>query len=216
MCTGAEECTAEAACVAGRCQSSTPKARPAIDTARRLVVRPIDVAYLRRGDSPSEGALPPVFVLGREPSALLLRFAVTLPALSIVTEAYVILRRSQEVDADPAPILLHAARIAEPWDSRRARWAFMPKIHDLPLPTSVVRPDGPLLVRLDVRELVRHWPKHDPQDQGIAIVAENQTSTGMIFAMNGFRSRDLEEQSVFSRSSVGLAEALPELEIYLK
>jgi hypothetical protein len=34
-----------------------------------------------------------------------------------------------------------------------------------------------------VRELVRQWGRRDPHDQGIAIVAENETPTGMAFAL---------------------------------
>jgi hypothetical protein len=60
-----------------------------------------------------------------------------------------------------------------------------PQVVETRLPATVVEPGGPPLVRLDVRDLVRQWPKHDPNDQGIAIVAENETRTGTTFA---FRS----------------------------
>ena len=37
---------------------------------------------------------------------------------------------------------------------------------------------------MDVREIVRHWTKHDPKDQGVAIVAENETRSGTTFALS--------------------------------
>ena len=46
---------------------------------------------------------------------------------------------------------------------------------------------------MDVREIVRHWAKHDPNDQGVAIVAENETRSGTTFALNGVGAeRDVE------------------------
>src|SRR5258707_972031 len=38
------------------------------------------------------------------------------------------------------------------------------------------------LVRLDVRELVRRWRAHSSADQGIAVIAENASPTGIPFA----------------------------------
>src|SRR2546430_13108580 len=93
MCTASSECVSPSACVAGRCQPDKPNVKPAIDSARRLVVHPIDLAYLRRGQGATGGALPPIFVLGRDGGALLLRFSVALPAAANVVEAYVVMRR---------------------------------------------------------------------------------------------------------------------------
>ena len=185
MCTATSECIAQSACVAGRCQPDKPNVKPAIDAARRLVVRPVDLAYLRRGDSASGGALPPLFALGKDSAVLMMRFSVALPATANVIEAYVVLRRSDAVDDDPAPISLHATRIVQGWEGRSTSWALQPQVVESRLPATVVEPGGPSLVRLDVRDLVRQWPKHDPLDQGIAIVAENETRSGTTFA---FRS----------------------------
>jgi hypothetical protein len=185
MCTASTECTAQSACVAGRCQPDKANVKPAIDAARRLVVRPVDFAYLRRGDDASGGALPPLFVLGKDSAVLMMRFSVALPTTANVIEAYVVLRRSDAVDDDPAPISLHATRIVQGWQGRSTSWALQPQVVESRLPATVVEPGGPSLVRLDVRDLVRQWPKHDANDQGIAIVAENETRSGSTFA---FRS----------------------------
>lgn len=185
MCTASSECATQSACVAGRCQPDKPNVKPAIDAARRIVVRPVDLAYLRRGEGPSGGALPPLFALGRDSAVLMMRFSVALPSTANVIEAYVVLRRSDAVDDDPAPISLHATRIVDAWEGRSISWALQPRVVETRAPATVVEPGGPALVRLDVRDLVRQWPKHDTRDQGIAVVAENETRTGTTFA---FRS----------------------------
>ena len=211
MCTASSECATQSACVAGRCQPDRPNVKPAVDAARRLVVRPTDVAYLRRGDGPSGGALPPLFALGRDSAVLMMRFSVPLPATANIVEAYVVLRRSDVVDDDPAPISLHATRIIDGWEQRSISWALQPRVVDARAPATVVEPGGPSLVRLDVRDLVRQWPKHDPRDQGIAIVADNETRTGTTFA---FRAVGV-VGTADSRSS-SAADVEPYLELYLR
>jgi hypothetical protein len=185
MCVAESECGPSAACVGGRC---LPEGGiPAIQTARRVLFAPVDLAYLRRGGASSEaGAPPPLVVLGRNSdreSKLLLRFSVPLPPEATVIEAYLLLDRSDLVDSDPEPIALHAARIAEPWDSRSVTWATQPRIDDLNLPSTTVRPEGGPLVRVDVRDLVAKWRTHDARDQGIAVVAETSTPSGIAFAL---------------------------------
>ena len=171
--------------MAGRCQSEKPNAKPAALSARRLVVRPVDVAYVRRGDDATGGALPPAFALGRDSAVLLMRFKAELKADATIVEAYVILRRDGAVDDEPTPISLHATRIVEGWDGRSTSFARQPLLAQTRLPATVVEPNGPSLVRLDVREIVLQWAKHDPSDNGIAVVAENQSASGTTFA---FRS----------------------------
>jgi len=182
MCVASSECSAKSECVAGRCQPDKANVKPAIDAARRVVAHPVDLAYLRRGDDASGGALPPLFALGRDSAVLLLRFSVALPAAANVVEAYVVLRRSDAVDDDPVAIFLHATRIVQSWEGRSTSWALQPRVVESRLPATVVVPGGPSLVRLDVRDLVRQWPKHDPDDQGIAIVAGNESRSGSTFA----------------------------------
>jgi hypothetical protein len=230
MCTASSECSKESACVSGRCQPEKTTVKPAIDSARRLVLRPVDVAYLRSGDKASEGALPPLFALGRDGAILFLRFSVALPQTANVIEAYVVLRRASVVDDDPAPISLHATRIVEGWEGRSTSWATQPRSAETRTPSTLVEPGGPSLVRLDVRDLVRQWSKHDPTDQGIAIVSENETRTGTTFAFTSLgveRSAGSEVTStprpgteqVSADRARGAASALdvePYLELYVR
>jgi hypothetical protein len=202
MCVANAECAASSACVAGRCQPEKTNVKPSVDAARRVVVHPVDLAYLRRGDGESGGALPPEFALGRDSAVLLLRFAVAIPSTANVVEAYVVLRRSDAVDDDPTPISLHATRIVQGWEGRSTSWARQPRTAETRLPATVVAPGGPSLVRLDVRDLVRQWPKHDPADQGVAIVADNESRSGSTFAFRTARAVALDVE--------------PYLELYLR
>ena len=192
MCVTPSDCGAKAACVAGRCQPND--GIPAINAVasgnqpflvRRIIIVPDDVAYVRRGDRASGGALPSLFTLGRAADGdalLFMHFSVPLPRDANIVEAYVLLTRSDAVDSDPAPISLHAARIVEPWDSRSISWASQPRTEEVRAPATSVLPGGRTRVRLDVRELVRGWRAHEKNDHGIAILAENTSATGMTFA----------------------------------
>jgi hypothetical protein len=157
--------------------------KPAVDSARRWVVAPSDLAFVKRGDSATGGSLPPLFSLGRSNGVLFLRFSVALPANANVIEAYVCLRRATAVDDDPAPSVLHATRIIDSWEGRSTSWAYQPRVREARTPSTIVEPGGPGLVRVDVRDLVRQWAKRDQNDQGIAIIAENESHTGMTFAL---------------------------------
>jgi len=181
MCNAASECSARAACVAGRCQSTAAQVKPAIDASRRWVFRPTDLAYVRRGDPAGDG-VPPLLVLGKGGARLFLRFAVDLPPNLNVVEAYVVLRRSAGVDDDPSPISLHATRIVQDWSSGSTSWALQPRTASLRLPTTRVDPTARALVRVDVRDLVRQWTKRAPDEHGIAIEADGESATGTAFA----------------------------------
>ncbi len=222
MCTASAECADKGACVAGRCQIEKPTVKPAVDSARRIVVRPVDLAYVKSGDGPSGGALPPVFALGRDGSKLFLRFAVAVPSTASVVEAYVVLRRSPIVDDDPAPISLHATRIVESWAGGSVSWAMQPRLAETRSPSTLVEPAGSPLVRVDVRELVRHWARRDPLDQGIALVADNESRTGTTFALSALGAeRAMVEPTVAVRGGAsGLTApaqgAAPDVEPYLE
>jgi hypothetical protein len=166
---------------------------------RRIVAAPVDYAFLRRGDPPSHGALPPIFTLGRArdgDAILFLRFSVPLPPDATVVEAYLLLTRSDELDVDPTPISLHATKIIDPWSGGSISWASQPRLEEVRAPSTAVNPASPSLVRLDVRDLVLHWRSHEKNDQGIAVVAENSTAAGTTFAM-------------FPSGAVGHAESSP-------
>ena len=180
MCLTESECRTESSCVAGRCV--THGAAPAIATARRMLYPAVDVAYVRAGDTSDEGMAVAALGCG-ERALLLLRFAVRLPPEASVVEAYLLLERATEVDDDPAPLALHAARVTEPWDSASISWARQPHIDDLGAPvTRVGSASGPV-VRLDVRDIVRRWRRRARDDFGLAVLAEGTSSTGFSVAL---------------------------------
>ncbi|MBN9161225.1 MAG: hypothetical protein BGO98_48340 [Myxococcales bacterium 68-20] len=221
MCTAASDCTNNSACVAGRCQVEKATAKPAVDSARRLVVRPVDIAYVKRGDGPSDGALPTVFVLGKDGGKLFLRFSVAVPSMANIVEAYVVLRRASVVDDDPAPVSLHATRIVDSWEGGSVSWAIQPRSTETRSPSTTVEPGARSLVRLDVRELVRNWARRDLADQGIAIVAENETRSGSTFALTatGTFGADRASTDPVGASRVGPSSAsgaAPDVEPYLE
>jgi len=195
MCAAPQACVGAMACVAGRCQ---PAGVPEIaaPSVRRLVLEPVAIAYLRRGEDASAPALA---TLGRagDRATLLLRFALVLPPAARVVEAYVVLARAEAVDADPTPLSLRLTRVTEPWDARALSFARSPRTEDVGSPSSVVRTYGATAVRLDARELVELWRKRsrDPSDHGVAVVAQNETATGVAFACS---------------------EPAPKLEVYLR
>jgi hypothetical protein len=135
-------------------------------------------------------------------AVLYLRFSVPLPKDANVLEAYLLLDRSESVDVDPQAITLHAARIVEPWDGRFVSWLDQPRVEDTRSPSTTVTPSREL-VRVDVRDLVLRWRAHDPRDQGIALLAEGASKTGLVFALTA--------------TTEGAAERLgPRLELYVK
>jgi hypothetical protein len=218
MCTATAECDGRSACVGGRCQPEKATVKPAVDSARRVVVRPVDVAYVRSGDAASRGALPPVFALGRDGGKLFLRFSATVPAGPSIVEAYVVLRRSTIVDDDPAPVSLHATRIVEPWVGGSVSWALQPRVAETRSPSTLVEPSGTPIVRVDVRDLVRYWSRHDPADQGIAVVAESESGTGTTFALTatGVERAPPEGAGRGPFVSPGASDVEPYLELYVR
>lgn len=166
--------------MSGRCQPD--KGVPAIHTARRIVAEPVDMAWL--GPDTTPGTLPPHGPLGRPGTSLLMRFSVPLAPDAKLVEAYVVLHRVEVVDDDPSPISLHATRIIDVWNGRSTSAARAPRTEEVRASTTRVDPAGPALVRVDVRGLVERWRKRSADDQGLAIVAEGETETGMTFALH--------------------------------
>jgi len=180
MCAEQPDCGAQASCVAGRCVAHGATA--AIDNARRLLFEPLDAGWVQRGDA---GAAPAVATLGRagQPGIAFLRFGLPLAPETKVVEAYVLLERASDVDADPAPIALHAARVVSPWDSRSLSWARQPRVEEVGAPVTLVVPAGGPLVRIDVRDIVLRWRVRARDELGLALVAEGESVTGVAFAL---------------------------------
>jgi hypothetical protein len=189
MCASPAECGA-LACVAGRCQADEHALQTAgrgleiqREGVRRLVLAPTEIAYVRRGDGAS--SLPEVMTLGRASDGdalLFLRFNLPIPPTTQVLEAYLLLDRAGDADVDPEPVALHAAAIVDPWNARAISWARQPRFDDARATSSTVS-HARRLVRIDVRDLVRHWRVHAKSDQGIAVVAENKSATGLAFTL---------------------------------
>jgi hypothetical protein len=148
-----------------------------------LLFSPVDEAYIRRGDAP--GRPPESATLGRRGGALLLlRFAIDLPPEANVIEAYLLLERAPDVDADPTPITLHVERVTEPWDGRSVSWARQPHLDEIGAPIASVRlPSGRRDMRLDVRSLVQRWARRSRDEFGIAVVAQGESATGVTLVM---------------------------------
>jgi hypothetical protein len=191
LCVSTTECGTMSACVAGRCQPQLKDdaGRPlppmiASPQVRRLVVAPTDIAYVSTGGGETPSDLPPVLVLGKkgDGATLFLRFAVPIAPEENVVEAYVLLDRAAVVQSDPEPISLHADRIIDAWDGRSISYARQPRYEETASPATIVTGAGRPLVRIDVRDLATHWKMRDPRDQGIAIVADDTSRTGMSFA----------------------------------
>ncbi len=212
MCAVDAPCGADRACVGGRCVSPKKAARLfEVDDAgaplvKRIVHAPVDMAWLSsRGGS--KGALPAIAALGeRDDAVLLLRFGASLPERSEdLVEAYVVLTRADMVDPPDAPVSLYASRILDLWDSRSVTWARAPRLFDLRTPETRALPSAAGLVRIDVRALVLRWSRRDPEDQGIAIVADGSLSRGVAIVLVPGSSS---EPTAFQRS--------PFLELYVR
>jgi hypothetical protein len=205
MCAAESECGGRASCVAGRCVAQGATA--AIDNGRRLLFAPVDAAYIpRNGCCGEDGAGgTDLATLGRTRDGgdlALLRFDVRLPPEAVLLEAYVLLERATDVDADPVFIDLHAARVVDAWDSASVTWARAPRLEEVSAPiTRVSAASGPF-VRLEVRDLVQRWRRRGRADFGVAVVADGTSATGVAFA---WRAREGDK-----------AQTGPRLELYVR
>jgi hypothetical protein len=209
----ARTCVGAEACVAGECRrSGSPIPVESLDRfdayqARRLVLPPVEVARLTPGEP---AAAPPVATLGRAsdaPSILLLRFSVQLPPGVTILEAHVLLERAAPDGEAPGPLALHAARIRTPWDTRSIDWGRAPLLDEGRYPSTTID-DPRRIVRVDVKGLVARWHRHEPDDQGIAIVTEGSTATGMAFALADGRGSGHDTATLHGQG--------PRLELYVK
>ena len=113
---------------------------------------------------------------------------------------------------DPLPVAIHADRVIGRWNPRTVSWSTAPPVEDVRLPRTVIASTTPSLVRVDVTDLVRLWLAHDPRDQGLSIVAENETATGVTFTLGGTSLPDPKETSP-GKSDLSQP---PRLEVYVR
>jgi hypothetical protein len=211
MCSQESDCGGQASCVAGRCVAHG--ATPAIDSARRLLVAPVDIGYAARNEGPPRGGA--IGMLGRasDPGVLFLRFTLAVPPEASVLEAYVVLERVASVDTDASPIALHASRVVSAWDGASLSWATQPRVEEVGSPVTRVAAAGGPFVRLDVRDIVQRWRRRGRDDQGVAIVTDLESASGMAFALGPTDvSRDREDPVLGARRPLGG----PRLEVYVK
>ena len=183
MCAQESDCGAQASCVAGRCV--VHGATAAIDNARRVLVDPVDVGWVQQGDERLATTTPAVATIGRAgaPGIAYLRFSLPLAPEVKVLEAYVLIERAIDMDGDPVPILLHAARVTSRWDSRSLSWAHQPTVEEVGAPVTVVTASAGPVVRVDVRDIVQRWRRRDRDELGLALVADGQSETGIALAL---------------------------------
>jgi hypothetical protein len=210
LCSATPECRQGLDCVAGACE---PSPSP-LAGSRRLVLPPADIAVLQRGEPSAAGALPTLLTLGRTsdgPAELLLRFDLHLDRSATILRASVMLDRTDAVLPDPAPVALHANRVIGRWNERSVSWATAPPVQDVRSPRTIVWSPGPRQIRVDVTDLARRWLAHDVADQGVAIVAENTSPTGVTFALGPTSLPSAEPHAVGVTD-----EAPPRLEVYVR
>ena len=155
------------------------------------------MAYVRAGSD--SGEVPLVYDLGRrdDDAELLVRFERPLgfyQALGTVVEAYLVLPRATESAPPPSPASssgleltsLAVVRIVDPWTPAAASWSARPSLDSAARSTTTVPNVGglasPRLVRLDVRALVEGWRAHDTKDQGLAVIGDKESASGLSFA----------------------------------
>jgi hypothetical protein len=183
MCVSEPDCGSQASCVAGRCLRRGAVA--AVTTAKRWLYAPVDVGFVANGRArgaeraePGPHATPVTVALGRGDGATaLFRFAIALPPDATVLEAYVLLREDADVDADPVPLALHAARITTPWRGDAVTWAEPPRIVEAGSPVTRVVPWPGRAVRIDVHDIVARWRRRPGEDFGIAVLCEGASAS---------------------------------------
>ncbi len=216
LCNGPKECATSFACVAGQCLRDG--AIPAISTSRRIVLAPDDLAALVPGEPPAGGALPTLFTLGRASGGgamLLLRFDLHAEKIRSVLRASLLLDRSDAAFADPIPISLHADAILARWDARKVRSSTAPPLEDVRSPRTVVWPSGRRVVRVDVTAMAQRWLAGDRALHGVAVVAENTSTTGVTFAIGEASLPALESRGIVV-SGRDVPPQAPRLELYVQ
>lgn len=154
-------------------------------TAKRWLFAPVDEGFVARGGEPGPHPVPLTATLGQGNGATaLFRFSIALPPDVTVLEAYMLLREDADVDADPVPLALHAARITTPWRGDAVSWTQAPRIVEVGSPVTRVVPSRGRAVRIDVRDIVARWRRRPDEDFGIAVECEGAASaTGVALAM---------------------------------
>ncbi|HEY2514462.1 MAG TPA: DNRLRE domain-containing protein [Polyangiaceae bacterium] len=182
-------CDGSYSCIAGKCLRDGAVLEVAATdrfgqlAVRRIVVDPVAVARIGPGEASPTATVAPLARARDAGAELLLRFAVALPPGATVVDANLLLDRAPYVDGDPAPVSLHAARIEEPWSAGAVTWERAPRLDPLGRAPRTTIDDARRTVRLDVRSLVRRWSFHAADEQGIAVIADQTSPTGITISL---------------------------------
>jgi hypothetical protein len=176
-------CGAGRSCLVGRCHPNDVSPSPA-DT-QRVLLSPKDLAVLAsRGTSGAGTDLPAVIALGREGEGnlvVLLRFAATWRDDSDVVSAFLLLDPLEGAVPPSSTIPVEIARILDPWSPSTVSWGRQPRLA-LPEAATVVRPQPPRPLRIDVTEMVRAWKQRRGDDHGIALLTAARDPFGSSYS----------------------------------
>lgn len=175
---------------------------------RRLLLGPTEIAVVRRGSAVAAGTIPAAVTLGRigdAPAAVLLRFDV--PRDLDVAAAYLLVDRSDDGGSDGAGVGLHTEALVGTWPDGLAQ-------EDRRSASLELRPGGPVRLRIDVTFLRGHLG--DLDRDGVALVADRLTSTGVSIAVTASLSSPLVGDPVAPRALEPTSPRAPRLELYLK
>jgi hypothetical protein len=153
---------------------------PDLARSQRLVLDPVDVAFIERRGDLLPGSVTPVVTLGRRgegEAALLLRFDV--PAGLEVVRAWLVLDRAEGAGLEDDGASLHVERIAGPWDASSVTFVDGPPLADLGAPRLSVRGTATRRLRLDVTALLQSWRRRGDPCEGLAVLADRSTPTGV-------------------------------------
>jgi hypothetical protein len=184
VCGGPQQCSAEEACIVGRCRPRG--ARISSEDARRLLLAPRRAAVLAaHGPSGGGSALPEAVVLGGRANGdvvLLLQFAMDFRGGDEVLGAFLVLSPVASAPPPAAPTALELGRIVEPWNPETVSWGRRPRLGPLEK-AGMVRALPRLPNRIDVTSVVRAWLRRAPDDHGIALLAAGHDSAGSTYSM---------------------------------
>lgn len=151
--------------------------------SKRVLLRPSELAFVSSRGPLDASGLPH---LGREAdgtTALLLRFELAFREAEEVRGAFVLLETSPDARRPSSSILVDVSRVLEPWSAAGTHWATLPRLDVVA--ARAFSPRAPGVMRIDVTDLVREWPRRRADEHGIALVASAQDPYGLTLLLGG-------------------------------
>jgi hypothetical protein len=180
VCSEYARCAGDRTCVMGRCRK--PGTMPVSTDAPRLSFQPEDLAWLTREGAHGPLVVDDTFVLGKagDDSALLLRFAVTLPPGRRLQRAILKLDPMPRCGQTPGRLAVSVAHILAPWRSSELSAATRPPL-SLPIHVADTAATPPRALMADVTEVVREWQAHRKRYHGLALSASGASESGACY-----------------------------------